>query len=316
MRTLLPIPSIEDAEHIFDPHGITEELTKYVNLVASGPSGAGVIIGNYGFGKTHVMLHLMSIVRKRFTNSVIIYVNTPGQSILNVYRALMVGVLDGGLLDRAVNGLGTPIRDLVLLLREGGDEARYARQWLLGDPAPQGFRAKYGLPSTRVNDELAVKFMVEVINALTGVGYGPVLIMLDEFEDVITIGPTRKLQYLSQLRVFIDNLPSKTLFMVSSTPAGWDEIVNTYPALARRLSSFIIYLRPFNIDETRQFINEFTRWRGIKIPLSDELVRTIYEFTEGNPGEVVKAVNLILMEFGGVGSLDIARVKELLSRHV
>ena len=316
MRTLLPIPSIEDAEFIFDPHGVVEELVKYVNLVAAGPSGAGVIIGNYGFGKTHVMLHLMSITRRRFSNSLAVYVNSPGQSILSIYRTFMSRVIEDGLINRVANELNQPLSELVSLMMNGGDEARYARQWLLGDPAPQGFRAKYGLPSTRVSDELTIRFMIDVINALVRQGIGPVLIMLDELEDVITIGQTRRLQYLSQLRIFVDNLPSRTLFIASSTPAGWDEVVNTYPALARRLSSFTVYLRPFSIDETGRFIGELLRFRGIKLLLSDEVVRVIHEFTEGNPGEVVKALNLILMEFGGKDSIDVGRVKELLSRHV
>ena len=316
MRTLLPIPSIEDAEFIFDPHGVVEELVKYMNLVATGPSGAGVIIGNYGFGKTHVMFHLMSIMRRKFSNSLAIYVNSPGQSILTIYRVFMSRVIDDGLINKIANDLSQPLGELTSLIMNGGDEAKYARQWLLGDPAPQGFKAKYGLPSTRISDELAVRFMVDVINALVRQNIGPVLIMLDELEDVITIGLTRRLQYLSQLRIFIDNLPSKTLFIASSTPAGWDGIVNTYPALARRLSSFTIYLRPFSIDETGRFIDELLRFRGIKLSLSGEVVKVIYEFTEGNPGEVVKALNLILMELGDKDSIDVSRVKELLSKHV
>ncbi len=284
--------------------------------MASGPSGAGVIIGNYGFGKTHVMLHLINITKKRFSNSVTVYVNTPGQSIMNIYRVFMVRALNEGLINKVTDKLNAPLKDLALLLKENSDEAKYARHWLLGDPVPQNFRAKYGLSSLRVSDELAIKFMIDVVNALVNLNYGPILIMLDELEDVITIGPAKRLQYLSQLRIFIDNLPSKTLFMASSTPAGWDEVVNAYPALARRLSSFIIYLRPLSVNETKQFLGEIAKWRGIKLPLSDELVNVIHEFTEGNPGEVIKAFNLVLIEFSNEETIDIARVKELLSRHV
>lgn len=315
MKRLLPIPSSEDAEFVFDPYSVVEKLERYVNLVANGSSGAGVIIGNYGFGKTHVMLYLMNVTRRRYENSLTVYINSPGQSILNIYRAFMSEVVNKGLISRASGRLEPPLSDLVSLLNDG-DEAKYARQWLLGDPAPQGFRNKYGLPSVKVSEELAVRFMTDVMRALVEEGFGPVLILLDELEDIITIGPTRRLQYLNLLRLFIDNLSSKALFIASSTPAGWDGVVNTYPPLARRLSSFTVYLKPLDVEETGRFISEVNKRKGINLSLNEEVVKVIHEFTEGNPGEIIKALNLIVLEFGDSAIVDANKVKDLLSRFV
>ena len=315
MRTLLPIPSLEEAEFVFDPHGVAEELVRYIDLVARGPSGAGVIIGNYGFGKTHLMLYLINATRKKFPNTLAIYVNSPGQSILNIYRAFMLAILSKELIKGMSDGLDQPFNDLLSLIAKGDDEAKYAKQWLLGDPVPQGFRTKYGLPSSRITEELAIKLMIDILNLLVRQDIAPILIMLDELEDILTIGPTKRLQYLNQLRLFIDSLSSKTLFLTSSTPAGWDGVVNIYPALARRLSSFTVYLRPLNVDETGKFIAELIKWRGIKLNLNDEAVKVIHEFTEGNPGEIVKVLHLILLELNEK-KLDADKVKELLSRHV
>jgi hypothetical protein len=131
---------------------------------------------------------------------------------------------------------------------------------------------------------------------------------------VVTIGQVKKLQYLSLLRNLIDNLPGKTLLLAASTPAGWDEVVNTYPALARRLSSFVIYLKPFTYEESLEFVGKLVKWRGLDMDISENVVKVIHDYTEGNPGEIVRAISLIYTSLGGKVNVD--GVKEVLSRHV
>ena len=74
---LLPIPDRE-VSWIFDPHGNVERLMKLVRRVSVGTSAAGVIIGNYGFGKTHIALYVSREVRWQYSRSVVVYVSTPG----------------------------------------------------------------------------------------------------------------------------------------------------------------------------------------------------------------------------------------------
>jgi hypothetical protein len=93
-RTLLPVPVEDEIENFFDAYGVLHELVNVVEFVAAGSSGAGVVIGNYGFGKTHVLLHLSSHVRKRYVKSFSIYVDTPGVSDLNFYNAVMGALLE------------------------------------------------------------------------------------------------------------------------------------------------------------------------------------------------------------------------------
>jgi len=89
VRTLLPIPTEKDVDFVYDPHDDVAELMNVIKRVAEGASGAGIIIGGYGFGKTHVMLHLAKQVRNNYDNSIIIYINTPGSSFMNLYRAFI-----------------------------------------------------------------------------------------------------------------------------------------------------------------------------------------------------------------------------------
>lgn len=314
VRTLLPIPTEKDVDFVYDPHDDVAELMNVIKRVAEGASGAGIIIGGYGFGKTHVMLHLAKQVRNNYDSSIIIYINTPGSSFMNLYRAFINSIIEKKeLLTKLVGKINNPLKEAISLIVNNGDDAEYARQWLLGEQTPQNFRLRHGLGS-RVNEELALRVMIELSRMIVSVGYGPILILIDELEDIITIGQMRKLQYLSLLRNLIDNLPSRSFLLASSTPAGWDEIVNTYPALARRLSTIVIYLRPFTYEETQVFINQLMKWRDLNMRLGDDVVKVIHEYTEGNPGEIVRALSLIYASLGE--NADANRVKELLSRHV
>ncbi|MGC8542364.1 MAG: hypothetical protein ACP5NQ_00375 [Vulcanisaeta sp.] len=312
MMTLLPIPSEEDVRFIYDPHNSVGEIMSYVDAVANNSSGAGVILGNYGFGKTHMMLHVTYLTRSRYDGAVTIYINTPGQGFMTLYRAFMNSVMD--LLKELTGFLEVPLSTAVGLLSSGGEDGEYARQWLLGEPVPQNFRLKHGLGS-RINEELGLRVMLSVMRGLVRAGRGPILILLDELEDVITLGIMRRLQYLSLLRNLVDNLPAKSLFLASSTPAGWNEVANTYPALARRLSSFIIYLKPFTLEESVEFVRSIIKWRGLGITLSEDSIKVLHEFTEGNPGEIVKALSLIHAVFRD-REVRPEDVKALLSRYV
>ena len=310
----MPIPTEKDVDFVYDPHDDVAELMNVIKRVAEGASGAGIIIGGYGFGKTHVMLHLAKQVRNNYDNSIIIYINTPGSSFMNLYRAFINSIIEKKeLLTKLVGKINNPLKEAISLIVNNGDDAEYARQWLLGEQTPQNFRLKHGLGS-RVNDELALRFMMNLGDAVVKAGYGPILILIDELEDVVTIGQVKRLQYLSLLRNLIDNLPGKTLLLAASTPAGWDEVVNTYPALARRLSSFVIYLKPFTYEESLEFVGKLVKWRGLDMDISENVVKVIHDYTEGNPGEIVRAISLIYTSLGGKVNVD--GVKEVLSRHV
>jgi hypothetical protein len=48
--------------------------------------------------------------------------------------------------------------------------------------------------------------------------------------------------------------------------------------------------------------------------ISENVVKVIHDYTEGNPGEIVRAISLIYTSLGGKVNVD--GVKEVLSRHV
>ncbi len=313
-KTLLPVPTDEDVETFFDAYGVAEELTNLVHLVAEGFSAAGVVVGNYGFGKTHILLYTMSYVRNRFPTSFAVYVDTPGVSVLNLYKAIMGELLrNREVVESAVSHVEEPLGMFLKIVMEDGEDSKYVKLWLLGDAIPQNVKARLGLASTRITEELAVEYLVKTVRGLAKAGRRPLLFLFDEFEDIIAIPQPRRLQYLRHLRIFVDSLPGGAFFLASTTPAGWDGVLNTYPPLARRLSSFMIHLRPYTLEETEKFVRFLLEKRGVAVRLDREVIKTIYDFSEGNPGEVVKLLNLLMIN----NSLNSAeRAKAVMARYV
>jgi type II secretory pathway predicted ATPase ExeA len=313
-RTLLPVPVEDEIENFFDAYGVLHELVNVVEFVAAGSSGAGVVIGNYGFGKTHVLLHLSSHVRRRYVKSFSIYVDTPGVSVLNFYNAVMGALFeDGELVELVASRVEEPLGRLLRIAGSDTEDSKYIKLWLLGDAVPQNVKSKFGLISTRISEELAVKYLVKIVWGLARAGRVPLVFLFDELEDVIAIPQPKRLHYLRHLRMFIDSLPGGAFFLASTTPAGWDGILNTYPPLARRLSSLMIHLRPFTLEETEKFVEFLLERRGARASVDREVVKAIYDISEGNPGEVVKLLNILLLN----GALDSTKkAKEVLSRYV
>lgn len=313
MTGLLPIPAVP-VKFIYDPHGVVNKLTRLVEAAANGSFVAGVVVGNYGFGKTHTALYIADVIRRDYGKSIVIYVNTPGSSFMRIYRSLIDAVLgDLDLVNRLVDDLDTPLKTVFsLILGEDGDSKEYARSWLYGESVPQSFRVRMGL-GYRVNEEVALGLMIKLINAVAK--FRLVYIILDELEDLSTIVNVKKLTYLNMIRAFIDSAPGRTLFLALSTPAGWDEVVNTHPALARRLSTYIFYLRPYNRDETWEFIRRYIEWRGLRLEITPQVASVIYDLTEGNPGEIVRMLLVLHAEYGG-GTPTLDDVKNILSKYV
>ncbi|MEM2704317.1 MAG: hypothetical protein QXR45_14290, partial [Candidatus Bathyarchaeia archaeon] len=78
---------------IFDSDGNVERLRRYVDLVTKkGLSGAAVIIGSYGFGKTHLLKYLEYLYRNS-SNVLPIYIASPGKTFMDFYETVIEKLL-------------------------------------------------------------------------------------------------------------------------------------------------------------------------------------------------------------------------------
>ncbi len=321
-----PFPTVAipagNVSSIYDPKGVINEMIDHIREVLSkNQIFVGVIVGNYGFGKTHILLYIREKINLT-TNSFAVYIPSPGMSIKTFYSYIAREIIKLVKENRSIiEYLNEPIASVIeVIARSGEDEqSYYFKQWFIGESVPIKYRQKYGLGGN-INEERALEIMTMLLNSIHQAGISPIVILVDEIENLIMCTNVKRLRYLNYLRILIDSLPVKTVFIVASTPAGWNEIINTHPALARRLSSYILYLKPFNEDDVKGLLEFYMNKSNTRIEwlLRNEVIDLIYEYSDGNPGEVLKLASILCIYANakGLKELDIELVKEVLSQYV
>lgn len=275
---------------IFDPDGNVERLRRYINsVVENGFSGSAIVIGSYGFGKTHLLKHLEHLYRG--SSSVLpIYIASPGKSFMDLYEAVIEKLFFLNIdfretLVEAAKSIG-----LLRLVNESLSEERYYLDlWILGCRLESSIRRKLGL-SRNLNELDALELFSKSISS----SKKTLLLLLDEFETILELGKLKRLSYMNALRRLVDSSPRNLFLLVASTPAGWEEIVATNMALSRRLSAMVIYLRSLSREEIVPFLNLY--FPGVERLFPKDVLDMIHEQTSGNPGEVLRLSSMIYDE--------------------
>lgn len=274
---------------IFDSDGNVERLRRYVDLVTKkGLSGAAVIIGSYGFGKTHLLKYLEYLYRSS-SNVLPIYIASPGKTFMDFYETVIEKLLLSNAnfketLLKAAKSLG-----LLYSNETFKKEYYYLELWLLGGKLELSIRRKLGL--LRNLSELDA---LKILSRSIVLCKRTLLILLDEFETILELDKFKRLSYMNALRRLIDETSKNLFLLVASTPAGWEEVVTTNIALSRRLSAMTIYLRSLSKEEMTEFLSLY--FPEIEKLFPREVLNKIHEYTNGNPGEVLRLSSMIYDE--------------------
>lgn len=292
MKTLslrLAIP--HNTQILYDPEGgISKRVLLFLDSVANGGRCVLAIVGGYGMGKTHVLKHLEYVAENKGFKG--IYVASPGRSFMDFYSAVLENLFDT-LLD-SVNEVGDPLlkHALQLLNELEKDLSVYVRSWLMGLSIPPTIKYKLGLIG-RVEERNAIRFLSEILR-IASQKYGAVLVLLDEVETLLNLSRNTRLVYAELLREFIDALPKACGLALSMTPACWDELSSINPALARRLSGGLLYLKPLKREHVRDFITLYFPY--ISNILSEDALDVIYDASNGVHGEVLRLASIVVEE--------------------
>ena len=323
MKCPFPLPAIPkgNVTKVYDPHGTIRELLDYIDCAMRNDAiFVGSIVGNYGFGKTHILLYVKNYIESHYKKAFTVYVPSPGMSFKDLYKIIMNKVLS--IIEsqpKIANQSGSTLGIALKVIVSNSDSSYFIRQWILGESVPLKYRQKYGLGSN-LNDEKSLNLLLEALRLMRDAGFSPIAILIDEVENIATYASVKKLRYLNYLREMLDLLVPQSVLLVASTPAGWNEIINTHPALARRLSSYVLYLKPFNKEQVREFLKFYIGKDSIDSEwlLSDPIVDAIYEYSNGNPGEVLKFAYLLYMyaKTNNERELDSEIAKEVISKYV
>ncbi|MEM0506665.1 MAG: DUF2791 family P-loop domain-containing protein [Thermosphaera sp.] len=302
-----------DVHDLFDPdRDVGRRLRGLLTKVLRGGREVLAVIGGYGLGKTHTLKYLNHIASS--ANVKIVYIPSPGRGFLDFYATVVENVLDTAVLK--VSSISNPAlkKALTLLRDEDSDLQVYVKGWLLGYSIPSNIKYKLGLIGN-VRENNAVTFLSEILSNIVS-NQMRVLILLDEVEVLLNLPRNARFSYMENLREFIDVMPEGTAVVMSMTPACWDDVMTLNPALYRRLSGNILYLKPLRREQVVEFVKYY--FDDMYKLLNDDIYGYIYELTNGVHGEVLKYVSILLEETlqeNGGGTLNLETAKRILAEY-
>jgi Cdc6-like AAA superfamily ATPase len=308
---LLKIAIPENIDVYFDGDGIiSKRIERLLNSIASGGKEVMAIIGGYGMGKTHTLKYIERLARARGFKA--IYVQAPGRSFMELYASVAESLLNE--VSKLRDYVSDPALRKALELLDDAENAIYVKGWLLGYSIPPKVRYKLGLIGS-LREVNAVNFLVEMLRLVTSSGTS-VIILLDEVEALLNLSKNFRYSYTEYLRELIDGMPRGAAVVMAMTPACWDELTTLNPALFRRLSGSILYLKPLKRDHVRKFLELY--FSDLLSLLDDDVLDYIYELANGIQGEMLKYSSILLEEAlysGSNSKLSLDKVKQILSEY-
>jgi len=306
----VPIPSYPP-QVTFDTQGIVKRILWEAQYTCeTGITNVVVIVGPYGSGKTHYML--AAVAKLENAHDVLtVYVPSPGKSVLTLHRAYIEALGPDRLSKLAC---GDDRVDRVLRLLEDEEYAKIVYAWLSGDAVEGRYRYKLGL-GTKLDAFSSVKLLSDLVNRLYSRGITS-LIFLDEVESILSLQPYQRELYFSALRRLLDLTPRGLFLALSVTPAGWDAILSSAYALARRVSRNVIFIKPLSLEEAGEVLKLYVKAAGGDPRIfTPDAIEELYKASNGIVGELVKFAGLALdlAALKGVKRVDREVVMEALS---
>lgn len=181
------------------------------------------------------------------------------------------------------------------------------------------------------NSEKALRYLIQFLVLLKKVGYNSLIVLVDEFEYVVTVySPVKVNQMMHMFRYLYDEFAefvtkkatlANLVFVIAITPTGWDDLTNlekpssipvktggagirpwlnrVHPVRGRN----VFELRPLNKDETKSLIVERLKKKQENtddIPyetypfVTPPFINFLYEQTKGVPKEIIQNCDLII----------------------
>jgi len=303
-----PIPDPEDLV-LYDPHNYLYTLHSVVNYTLStGKSNHAVIIGPYGSGKTHLLLCLLRKL-KGLKGVISVYIPTPSDNFFTIYSNIVKSIPLKEII-AASDSLPPDIARKIKML-ENSDYSEYILSWLYGEKISSNIRYKLSL-GRNLDEYMAIAILGSILKVIDKT----LVILLDELEHLVEIPIQVRQRYASLLRYMIDSIPRKFCIIASATPAGWNEILENYIALARRLSGTVIYLHNISLKHAYELVDVYLAKYGIAHDdlFCEKAIKEAYIASQGNIGDFLK-IMAAAVEYAtekGIDKVDAEIVKEVL----
>ena len=324
----------------------------------SGDRFIAAFQGEYGFGKSFFLNKLAATIKERdrrfkriIEDDVMIAVSIfsmlttdirlPAQLMLHLYKSIVENLggdgensirnlyedledkaqAEGKRIDKLLEPLDSNFTKVILCLSDKSDKQYLAIKWLLAQRLTPTELRNLGVPYSIVTPDTAEKCIFQLLKLLKIIGYGLLVVLIDELEKVLTaIGERQFLRTFLVLQEIFDNYvdlrnahlkPVTPIgFLVSLTPQAWETVEigaesgKGVEAVRSRIHENVFEMERFNEEDTKDFIQmllskkRITKFIGSPLfPFELNTIQIIWERTYGNPRAIINDCKSLL-EFG------------------
>jgi len=183
-----------------------------------------------------------------------------------------------------------------------------AWKWLSAEDMPYDQRKELGLSMSINNDERALRAFLSFKAFLEEVGYKLLVLLIDEFEVIVSLPERNRQKVLNEIRHLIDSLPNGLCIFLACAPEAWRIILEHYHAFLERFIH-VVFLSPLSLTQTEQlviaYLNE-AREEGHQdnpSPFCPETIQMIHKLSMGNVRNTLKLCQ-IAIDLGLINDLQ------------
>lgn len=216
------------------------------------------------------------------------------------------------------------------LQQEKGEESKVAAfNWITGQSVSEENK-RLNMSTGLNNSDKALRYLLQFLVLLKRIGYGSLIVLVDEFEYVVTVYSPKKVnQMMHMFRHLYDEFAefkrknfslANLIFILAITPTGWDDLTNlekpssipvktggagikpwlnrVQPIRGRNLFE----LRPLEKEETQRLVIERLEKKLEKTEVPYEtypfvtppFIDLLYQQTKGVPKEILQMCDLVI----------------------
>lgn len=309
-----------------------------------------ILLGQYGYGKTFI-LHKLSDVLDGKTKADVPFdpskvmscrINiTPSEPKTKIGLAFVTSIFKNiGMSKLEEISKKMELKHFKLLdiemkrvfnrFREGTEKAKNAAfHWIIGESISE--ENKMLLMRTGLNEsDKALRFLTQFMVLLRRIGHHSLVVLVDEFEYVVTVYSPRKVnQMMHMFRHIYDEFAefkkkglslANLIFVIAITPTGWDDLTNLEKPTSIPVKSGgagvrpwlnrvrpirgrnVFELRPFNREETESLViaRLEKKRKETEVPyktfpfVTPPFIDLLYEQTKGVPKDIIQLCDLII----------------------
>lgn len=311
-----------------------------------------ILLGSHGYGKTFILHSLDNLLSGRasvqrgvaFDTSKIVCCRmnlTPSEPTTKIGLTFVTNIFKGiGRQKLEEISQKMQLKDFKLLdmemkavfnrLQQGKEDSKIAAfHWITGESVGEENRLLNNRTGLNASDK-ALNYLNQFLVLLKQIGYSSLVVLLDEFEYVVTVYSPRKVnQMMHMFRHIYDEFaesrskgftPANLIFVIAITPTGWDDLTNLEKPSSIPVKSGgagvtpwlnriqpirgrnVFELKPFDKKETEMLvIARLQKKRGeARVPyntfpfVTPPFIDLLYEQTKGVPKDVLQICDLVI----------------------